>query len=157
MSNNPYQVSAELEDPVIGVLGGRPEDLLDVARYQRWIIRFSLLYLGTTAFAIGLGIYAELTDRDFGALVVPIFGLMFGALGLAVFSVFRLSAKVYPSTAVGLLLGGLVLIPCLGLVMLLCINGKATRLLRQNGIRVGFLGVRPDTVRPASSANDPHA
>jgi hypothetical protein len=41
---------------------------------------------------------------------------------------------------VGIACGLLALIPCIGLLTLLIINSKATGILRQNGIRVGFLG-----------------
>jgi len=38
------------------------------------------------------------------------------------------------------LLGILTLIPCIGLIVLLVVNGKATGILKQNGIKVGLLG-----------------
>jgi hypothetical protein len=41
---------------------------------------------------------------------------------------------------VGVLLGILTLIPLIGLIVLLVINGKATKVLRANGHRVGLLG-----------------
>ena len=53
--------------------------------------------------------------------------------------VFLLSTKVY-SVAWGVVLGLLTLIPCVGLLVLLRINGKATDILRTHGIRVGLLG-----------------
>lgn len=40
----------------------------------------------------------------------------------------------------GIVLGILTLIPCIGLIVLLVINGKATGVLRENGIGVGLLG-----------------
>jgi hypothetical protein len=53
--------------------------------------------------------------------------------------VFLLATKVY-STGTGVVLGILTLIPCIGLIVLLIINGKATSVLKENGIHVGFLG-----------------
>jgi hypothetical protein len=53
--------------------------------------------------------------------------------------VFLLAIKVY-STGVGVLLGILTLVPCIGLIVLLIVNGKATGILKQNGIKVGLLG-----------------
>jgi len=53
--------------------------------------------------------------------------------------VFLLSTKVY-SVAIGVLLGLLTLIPCIGLIALLIINSKATGTLKANGISVGLLG-----------------
>ena len=70
----------------------------------------------------------------------PIIGLgvLFVGLVGTVF-VFLLAIKVY-STGVGVLLGILTLIPCVGLIVLLVVNGKATGILKQNGIKVGLLG-----------------
>ena len=59
-------------------------------------------------------------------------------LTAAVF-VFLLATKVY-TTATGVILGVLTLIPCIGLIVLLIINGKATSILKANGIHVGLFG-----------------
>jgi hypothetical protein len=70
---------------------------------------------------------------------------MFLALGIialgitATVFVFLLSIKVY-GTGIGVLLGILTLIPCIGLIILLVINVKATSVLKKNGIKVGLLG-----------------
>ena len=53
--------------------------------------------------------------------------------------VFLLAIKVY-STGIGVLLGILALIPCIGLLVLLVVNIKATGILKKNGIKVGLLG-----------------
>jgi hypothetical protein len=61
-------------------------------------------------------------------------------LGLtATVFVFLLATKVY-TTGTGIVLGILTLIPCVGLIVLLIINGKATSVLKENGVHVGFLG-----------------
>lgn len=61
-------------------------------------------------------------------------------LGLtATVFVFLLATKVY-STGIGVLLGILTLIPCVGLIVLLIINAKATGTLQRHGVRVGLLG-----------------
>jgi hypothetical protein len=65
-----------------------------------------------------------------GVLVVGLVGTVF---------VFLLAIKVY-NTGVGVLLGILTLVPCIGLFVLLVVNGKATGVLKQNGIKVGLLG-----------------
>ena len=55
---------------------------------------------------------------------------------------FLLAIKVYNVVA-GALLGLLTLIPylfCLGLIVLLIVNQKATHILQQNGIKVGLMG-----------------
>ncbi|MBI83680.1 MAG: hypothetical protein CMJ81_10830 [Planctomycetaceae bacterium] len=57
------------------------------------------------------------------------------------FFVFSLAIKVF-STGIGILLGLLTLVPYLGLLVLLFINVRATRVLRQNGIQVGLFGAK---------------
>jgi hypothetical protein len=46
----------------------------------------------------------------------------------------------------GVVLGILTLIPCIGLIALLIINGKATAVLKNHGIKVGFFGARASDV-----------
>lgn len=58
---------------------------------------------------------------------------------MATIFVFLLSTKVY-GTFAGIFFALFTMVPCLGLVMLLVINGKATSVLRLHGIQVGFLG-----------------
>jgi hypothetical protein len=71
-----------------------------------------------------------------GSVVLSIAGTVF---------VFMLAMKVY-STGLGIFLGLLTLIPCVGLICLLIVNGKATAVLQANGIHVGLLGADPSTV-----------
>ena len=52
---------------------------------------------------------------------------------------FMLATKVY-STGIGILLAVLTLIPLVGLFILMIVNGKATKILKSNGINVGFMG-----------------
>ena len=61
------------------------------------------------------------------------------SLLVATVFVFLLAIKVY-STGVGILLRVLTLIPVVGLIVLLIVNGKATAILKQNGIKVGLMG-----------------
>lgn len=128
MSTNPYQ-SPSTASPVVGVKSGTREDLRSVAKYQKGILVCILtqIILIICQFAI---------PPDFR----PIIGVLSLVVGLAAtVSVFLLATKVY-STGVGVLLGILTLIPCIGLIVLLVVNGKATGILRQNGIHVGLLG-----------------
>ena len=55
-----------------------------------------------------------------------------------------LAANSYNTTLGGILFGLLCLIPCVGILVLLGINQQATRLLRGNGIKVGFWGAKMD-------------
>ena len=128
MSDNPYQ-PPRVDAPVVGVLSGKREDLKSVAQYQKGILVCILIYL--TAVLVRFLLPTE---------VLPLLGIGILALGVVgtVF-VFLLAIKVY-STGIGILLGILTLVPCLGLIVLLIVNGKATSILKQNGIKVGLLG-----------------
>ena len=59
--------------------------------------------------------------------------------------VFMLAMALY-SQGIGILLGILTLIPCVGLIVLLIINAKATNVLREHGFKVGLLGVPKDQI-----------
>ena len=128
MSENPYQ-SPAAESQIIGLNSGRREDLRTVAQYQKGIIVCILIYLialvGQFAIPAQLRLMIAL-----GVLALGLAGTVF---------VFLLAIKVY-STGVGVLLGILTLVPCIGLIVLLVVNGKATGILKQNGIKVGLLG-----------------
>ena len=144
MSFNPYEAPAPIPQapaPAIGVLSGTRADLRSVATYQRGIMVCILLYF---IVMIMQAIIASQIE------VPPLFRVLSGLAILAngvagaVF-VFLLSIKVY-GPALGILLGILTLIPCLGLLALLRVNAKATNVLQQNGIKVGLLGANPATI-----------
>ena len=128
MSVNPYQ-SPTTESQVIGVLSGKRHDLKSVAKYQKGILVCILIYLITVFCQVAL-------PEEFGSVLRM--GVLLVGLAGTVF-VFLLAIKVY-SPGVGVLLGILALIPCIGLIVLLFVNGKATGILKQNGIKVGLLG-----------------
>ena len=60
-----------------------------------------------------------------------------------------LAFKLY-GVAVGILLCILTIIPCIGLLVLWRMSEKATRMLRDAGYHVGFLGARLSEFRNAS-------
>jgi hypothetical protein len=131
MDENPYQSPLADLRPAVGVLSGEHRDVRAVAVYQKGILICILVYL--------LAIFGQF------ALPEPLRPLVMGGVflvGLAgLVFVFLLSTKVY-GIPIGILLGILTIVPCLGLLVLLIINGKATTVLRQNGHRVGLLGAK---------------
>jgi hypothetical protein len=130
MSDNPYE-SPKADCEMVGVKSGKVEDVRAVAVYQKVIQVCILLYL--------LVMFASIFTPP---ALQQFIGLALLPVGLAgVVSVFLLSAKVY-NTFLGLFLAILTLIPCLGILILLIINGKATKVLRENGYKVGLLGAR---------------
>ena len=128
MSSNPYE-SPSIDEAVTGVLSGDRADLRAVARHQKGILMCILLN-----FIVVFGQMAvPVTFR-------PILGWSVLAIGLAGTAfVILLAMKVY-SPVFGVVLGLLAFVPLAGLLVLLSVNGKATRILKQNGIRVGLLG-----------------
>ena len=130
MDENPYR--APLSDgAAVGVLSGRIEDVRSVAVYQKGILTCILLYL--------CAVLGQFLVPEQLRIVLGLGVLLIGLAG-TVFT-FLLSMKVY-GVGLGIVLGILTLIPCVGLVVLLIVNGKATDVLRKNGYRVGLLGAR---------------
>jgi hypothetical protein len=107
----------------------------EIASRQRVILLCILVYLGAV-----VGQYLVPPEMR---LVVAIVGL--GVSVTASVFVFMLAIKIY-GTGLGILMGILTLVPCVGLVVLLIVNGKATTLLRAAGLKVGLLGatIPPD-------------
>lgn len=108
------------------------DDLQTIAGRQKGIIVCILIYLLAlpTQFLLPEELRALL---GLGVGVVMIVGAVF---------VFLLATKLY-GTGLGVLLGILALIPLLGLIVLLIVNGKATNTLKSHGIAVGLLGAKP--------------
>ncbi|HEV2293713.1 MAG TPA: hypothetical protein VGR35_07645 [Tepidisphaeraceae bacterium] len=115
------------------------DDLRRIAARQKGIIFCILAYL--------LLVVAQLfVPRE----LRPI--LAIAALGVSITAmvfVFMLSLSLY-STAVGILLGILTLVPLVGLIVLLVVNGKATNLLKRHGVKVGLLGARMSDIPVAT-------
>ncbi len=107
------------------------DDLKQIASYQKVILICILIYLGGVVgqFLIPVEMRMAL------ALVVLVVMLV------ATVFVFLLATKLYGVVA-GILLGILTLIPLIGLLVLLIVNGKATQTLKDNGISVGLLGAK---------------
>jgi DNA-directed RNA polymerase subunit RPC12/RpoP len=103
-------------------------DLRQVATYQRGVLLCILLYGGLVLAQFGLP--PDL--RIF--LLIPAAPV---GIAAAVF-VFLMSMKVYKSAGIALAI--LTFVPCLGLLILLVVNQKATSVLQEHGYQVGFLG-----------------
>jgi hypothetical protein len=117
-------------------------DLLAIARYQKAILLCILFHLSVIAALCAL---AALDLIPPAADVVMWVGFPGLALVEAVL-MFLLATRVF-GTGAGIVLGILTLLPCIGLVALLVINGRASATLKGNGIRVGLLGVSGQDIR----------
>lgn len=130
---NPY-VAPQTVRPVVGIKSGRHEDLKRVASAQKAIIICVQLYLLAIAVWVFVGKYPmPLAVRV--AVAVGMAALAIGSMVLVVI----LCMRVY-GISVGIFLGILTMVPCLGLFILLMASTKATRVLRDNGYTVGFTG-----------------
>lgn len=138
LDDNPFRApQSDLGgERVAGVLSGTKEDLRSVARYQRTIMLCILGYL--CAIPLQFILPRELV------LIVAL--VVLGAAVTGTVFVFLLSAKVY-GTVQGIFFALFTLVPCLGLLVLLLINSKATNVLKANGIKVGLLGANPADIQ----------
>lgn len=111
------------------------EQLRGIAGHQKVIILCVLIYLCLIPLQIVL---PEDLSRFLWVALIPL------GLTAAVF-IFFLATNIC-SQSMGILLGILTLVPCVGLVVLLIINQKAVTILREHGIRVGLLGANSSDI-----------
>ncbi|MEQ1905458.1 MAG: GYF domain-containing protein [Pirellulaceae bacterium] len=91
-------------------------------------------------------ILAQLVTMLVAGIVWPLAPFLFIATWvLQVLTVFKFFIVVYKKET-GIILGILSLIPILGLIILLLVNNKATSILRDNGFKIGLLGVSDDAI-----------
>jgi uncharacterized membrane-anchored protein len=125
---NPY-APPKTSGRALGINSGRPEDLKIVAVAQKSIIICILIY-----FCLIVATFFVPPQYNFYLLIcVLLLGLV------STVSVFLLAMKVYGPIQ-GVLVGILTMVPCLGLLMLLLVNQRATKILKDNGHPVGLLG-----------------
>ena len=130
MSENPYEAPAsDFERQAVGVLSCTRADLRSVAVYQKCILVCILINLSLIVGQLALPPEYRLLAA-IPSVITSIVSTVF---------VFLLAIKVY-SVVQGVIFGILAFVPCLGLIVLLIINSKATKILKDNGIKVGLLG-----------------
>ena len=135
MSDEPEQ-SPETESQVMQAIGARRthtrDALKSIAKVQQAVILCILVYLAGMVCLLSLP-----------AEIRPLLSLgMVGVWIVCAVFVFQLASQVY-STGTGVVLGILTVVPCIGLIVLVTVNGAATKILKQNGIKVGLLGANP--------------
>ncbi len=116
------------------VSGSDPSDrkrIRDIAWRQRIILYCILIQviLYAATFMVPPEFQPLLAIPLLLTILVAAFELCFLAMGLY-------------GVATGILATLLTLIPLIGLIVLLIVNGKATSILRENGIEVGLLGAK---------------
>jgi hypothetical protein len=105
-------------------------DLLQIAKYQKRILWLILIILILIPFMLRPGVEA--------AFALSIFGVYF---------LVRLSRALKTSTPLLVVFGILMLIPYVSFILLGLEDGRATRVLRKNGIKVGLMGAKKDDIK----------
>lgn len=134
MIENPYEAPATLREDAAGPRSGRREDLRTVARC-RTIVRVCILahvYL----------ILAWLEGPTDWAPMLASAYLLASPITLVIVAL--LVTKI-DDGATGVVLGLLSVVPLLGLIVLMMVNGKAARVLREHVDRGGPPGADPST------------
>ena len=135
--SNPYQ-SPQIASPAASMTEGR-EKLRRVAKYQQWVIYALLVNIVINVVAM--------VARNQDNLAVSL-GVGVAALAIAVFAmvaIFLLAKELY-NVGLAVLCAILMIVPCISLITLLVVNGKATAYLQQHGIKVGFMGTNPNQI-----------
>lgn len=118
----------------------RTADIRKLAKRQRWLIWLILLsFVPHLLFYLRLGQYG-----DIAAIVGILLGISIYLLQV-IGIVLLLSAQGNHCLMI-FICGVLMLVPCGNLLLLLLVNMSVTRTLRRAGLRVGFMGVDPDSV-----------
>jgi hypothetical protein len=146
---SPFATPREVNGPPI--LSPAASTLHDVAKYQRfiiWILLGSMIGVGAST------IIAALIGPEFLARVaIGISVMSWGLAVLRVILVYRLAVAAQVSVGWAIFAAICGIHSLVGLVALLIVNAKATKLLKQAGLRVGFLGVSTSTLEELSAPN----
>lgn len=137
MEENPF-TSPMSSETVTGQ--GTSADVYEIAKRQRWLIAsigaYLLLIVGRF---VVVAIVAEMPPQAAGPILI-LFGLTtLVVMVLVLVSLFSLSRKLH-NTGLAILFVLLGMIPLVGLIVLVAVNGTATKYLKQHGIEVGFFG-----------------
>jgi hypothetical protein len=135
---NPYQ-SPQFAGTSVAVDPADREKLRRVARYQQWVLYALLAQILLYVLVLFLQ-GAALPDV---ATLIALFFLPLVALSMA--AVFLL-AKELLHIVIAVLCTILMLVPCVSLLVLLVVNGRATKFLQTRGVKVGFMGANPHTI-----------
>lgn len=122
---------------------GRRVKLLAVAQTQRILIMLVLVSIAIQAGVVALPdlMTRQSSMRETVNLVLGLAYLFCGVAAIA-FTV-RLAIVSGGNKIIAFIVAPFMIAPCVGLLLLLRANMMATKVLRDNGVKVGFLGVSP--------------
>lgn len=126
--------------------------LITLAAAQRELLRAvlagTLYHVGILVFiGVFVGLFKEISSQTIVALA---FGLAILAVCvpiLQILSVARISRAMQENLSTAIVFGLLMLLPFLSLIVLLALNGMATKQFQQAGIRVGLFGANRSDIR----------
>ena len=116
----------------------------DIALRQKWLNYAAGAYIVTVILLI---LVAQL---HMVLLSLPLFGIAIVAAISAVVAMFMLSISLH-GIAIGIVFGCLGFIPVINLLIIAHLSGKATKILRENGIKVGLLGAASGQIPDATA------
>jgi hypothetical protein len=139
--SNPYQAPQVPDSmaPLAVGAGVDREKLRRVARYQQWVL-YALL--ANIAFNVGA---MALRGQDNIVIAIGILAAFLVIIVLTMVSIALLASELY-NVGIAVLCAILMIVPCVSLITLLIVNGKATSFLQQHGIKVGFMGTNPNSI-----------
>jgi len=109
----------------------------EIAAAQR-----QLLFAVVSSILLNLTQCLSGTMQSSPVLFVPLFVVALAILAFMIVSVVRLAAAMGTGTATRVLLALAMFIPLVNLLVLLVLNGRATRRLEAAGLKVGLMGAK---------------
>ena len=138
---NPYQSTPVTQGKLPAQV--HVEKVRSVASAQR-LLNFAILsYLLLIAGNVGTRIAVANNPNS----ILPLLFLPF-ALAVIGFVIFAVARMGYAMHGVwhAVIYGIMMLVPCLGLILLIILNSRVTNFLTRNGVKVGLMGAKMETV-----------
>jgi hypothetical protein len=142
---NPYAAPVVMDPNPMGTADD-PDRLLGIAKAQRGLMLCILGYLVSLLLLFALG------QMESPLIAVPGLLLLASSLGGLVFLImltYRLSG-----TVLAIVVGLCFLIPLVGLLLMVLMSGKASRILKKAGFKIGLLGADIGQMRQTIAASD---
>jgi hypothetical protein len=136
--SNPYQTPQFAQTEIAAASVIDREKLRRIARYQQWVL-YALLV------NIVINIVALATQNQGLLIALTVLVVLIAVVIFAMVAVFLLANELF-NPVIGVLCALLMIVPCISLLTLLVINGRATKHLQTHGIKVGFMGANPNSI-----------
>lgn len=110
--------------------------LKDIQTGQRLVIYAILLNLVVVLLIQAL---SKQQGMEIFLLAIPV---MLASTGVSLFGIYKLTAGLGYEPGMRILFCGLMMIPCVCTIILVSVNVKATKVLRDHGFKMGLLGAK---------------